>query len=115
MQFQIKEQNSVVVISPQGAFEGDRDDKGFQEIINQNIAQGKTIFLVNFSGVPRMNELGLGLLLGAYRKTTARSVYMVFCNFNKAITQMLERTKLNTFFKCFDSEAEALAELQKCI
>jgi anti-sigma B factor antagonist len=77
---------------------------GFQSKVR---ADGSQALILDFANVPLADSAGIGALVGAYvtRQKDGRSLGLV--GVNQRIHQALEITRVESFFRFFDTVAEA--------
>jgi len=77
---------------------------GFQSKVR---ADNSRALILDFTTVPLADSAGIGALVGAYvtRQNSSRSLALV--GVNQRIHQALEVTRVQSFFRFFDTTAEA--------
>ena len=71
-----------------------------------------TLVLLNLGGVSYIDSSGLGELVYAFTKVTNNGGQLKLLSLNKRIQDLLQLTKLNTVFDCFDDEAAAVRSFE---
>jgi anti-sigma B factor antagonist len=83
----------------------------FKEHLSKLIEEGHTNLLVNLKDVGYMDSSGFGALLGATKRLRPEGGTLALVGCNQVITRMLNITRLNTIFKMYDTEQDALSAL----
>jgi anti-sigma B factor antagonist len=83
----------------------------FKEHLSKIIEEGHTHLLINLKDVGYMDSSGFGALLGATKRLRPEGGTLALVGCNQVITRMLNITRLNTIFKIYDSEQDALSAL----
>ena len=65
--------------------------------------------VVNLSQVSYMDSSGIGTLVEIFRRLNGFGGKLMLCGLNDRVYSVFEITRLNRFFKIFDTEEEALA------
>ena len=83
--------------------------RDFKDAASEVIDEGHPVIIINMSRVTYMDSSGFGTLLSATKRLRPVDGVLMLVGCNDAITRMLQITRLNTIFKVFETEAEALA------
>lgn len=84
----------------------------FRQIVDEALAaHGVKHILFNLEAVNFIDSSGLGVILGRYKKITARGGKVLATNIQPQILQLFELSGLLKIIKLYNSEAEALDEL----
>lgn len=75
------------------------------KVINGNIS----VVVVNLAEVPFMDSSGLATLVEALQVTRQKDVKLKLVNLSERVWSVFKIARLDTIFKIFDNEAEALA------
>ena len=65
--------------------------------------------VINLEDVSYIDSSGIGTLVEVFRRVKGYQGQLSLCGLNERVYSVFEITKLDHFFKIFDSEAEALA------
>jgi len=65
--------------------------------------------VVNLEDVTYMDSSGIGTLVEVFRRVNAYEGKLGLCGLNDRVYSVFEITKLDHFFRIYDTEAEALA------
>ncbi len=79
----------------------------FRERI-QNILLGTQQIVVNLAGIEYVDSGGLGTLVGMLASTRNRHGEIKLVRPNQRVTDLLQRTRLTTVFKSYESDDEAV-------
>ena len=113
MEIHINNREGVVVIKPIGRIIGPASNEFRHVIIDQ--IKGSTEspnFVFDFSGVPRIDSVGIGVLVGLHVSIAQRGGEVGIINISKSIRNTFVMAKLITTFKHFNSEDEAVVNLR---
>ena len=69
-------------------------------------------FLLNFEKVTLLTSEMLGKLIAFRQNSIDRKIELKLCNLNDSLIHLLEVTKLNTLFACYQSVEEAKLEFE---
>jgi anti-sigma B factor antagonist len=75
-------------------------------------ANGK--MLLDLEGVRIMSSAMIGKIVALNKKCRADKIELRMCNVPSPFIGVLDKRRLNTFFKIFDSVEEALSDLGRC-
>ena len=98
MNFNIAEQNGVVIISLVGKIMGGPEAGQINEQINNYIDQGKNKIVIDLEKVEWMNSSGLGILIGAIQTLKNNNGALSLINVSDRIKELLKITKLINVF-----------------
>jgi len=76
--------------------------------------QAKGKMLLDFDGVRLMSSAMIGKVVALNKKCRADKTELRMCNVPSPVIDVLDKRRLNTFFKIFDSVEEALNDLRRC-
>jgi anti-sigma B factor antagonist len=79
----------------------------FRERI-RNILLGTQQIVVNLSGIEYVDSGGLGTLVGTLASTRNRHGEIKLVRPNQRVAELFRRTRLNTVFKSYESDEEAV-------
>jgi anti-sigma B factor antagonist len=98
----------VVILYCSGRLVFGDETAAFRDRIN-HILLGAQQIVVNLSGVEYVDSGGLGTLVGTLASTRNRHGEIKLVRPNQRVTELLLRTRLNTVFKSYESDDEAVA------
>lgn len=78
----------------------------------QLITEGKRILVLNLQDVQYMDSTGLGACLFGLRQADANDKEVVFCGLNPRIQSLIHIAQLDAILEIYDTEAEAVKEIQ---
>jgi anti-sigma B factor antagonist len=113
MKIQTDTRDGVVVIKPMGSIIGPASNQFRYAIIDElkGITDSPN-FLFDFASVPRIDSVGIGVLVGLHVSITQRGGQVGVINLSKSIRSSLVMSKLITTFKHFNTECEAIVNLR---
>jgi anti-sigma B factor antagonist len=97
----------VVILYCSGRLVFGDETAAFRERI-RNILLGTQQIVVNLSGIDYIDSGGLGTLVGTLASTRSRHGEIKLVRPNRRVTDLLQRTRLNTVFKSYKSDEEAV-------
>jgi anti-sigma B factor antagonist len=98
----------VIILYCSGRLVFGDETAAFRERI-RNILLGAQQIVVNLSGIEYIDSGGLGTLVGTLASTRNRHGEIKLVRPNQRVAELLQRTRLNTVFKSYDSDDEAIA------
>ena len=111
MNMQIRQQNGVSILEPDGKIVG-ASILGLREVLSPEIEDHDTPrILINFENVHKIDSSGLGALLDARAMTKRKKGRIGVINVGKNIRNILVVTRIVSEFEHFDNEADAIAAL----
>ncbi len=97
----------VVILYCAGRLVFGDETAAFRERI-QNILLGTQQIVVNLSGIEYIDSGGLGTLVGMLASTRNRHGEIKLVRPNQRVTDLLQRTRLNTVFKLYERDDDAV-------
>lgn len=79
----------------------------------QNLLFGTRQIVVNLSEIEYIDSGGLGTLVGQLASTRNRNGEIKLVHPNQRVTDLLRRTRLDTVFKSYESDDEAIAAFRR--
>ena len=98
----------VVILYCSGRLVFGDETAAFRERI-QNILLGTKQIVVNLAGIEYVDSGGLGTLVGMLASTRNRHGEIKLVRPNQRVADLLQRTRLNTVFRSYESDDEAVA------
>ena len=98
----------VVVLYCVGRLVFGDETAAFRERV-KNILLGAKQIVVNLGGIEYIDSGGLGTLVGTLASTRNRHGEIKLVAPNQRVTDLFQRTRLNTVFKSYESDAQAVA------
>jgi anti-sigma B factor antagonist len=99
--------DDVVILYCAGRLVFGDESAAFRERIN-NILMGTQRIVVNLSRVEYIDSGGLGTLVGTLASTRNRHGEIKLVRPNQRVAELLQRTRLSTVFKSYESDEEAV-------
>ena len=114
MEVNVKVRDGVIIVKLGGRIIGVAGSE-LGQVIEAHLpdASESPKFLFDFADVSRMDSTGLGALIGLHVTIAQQGGRIGVINVSKPIDHLLVLGKLITVFEHFDSEAEAVADLQR--
>src|SRR5467141_4272758 len=101
----------VVILYCAGRLVFGDETAAFRERI-KNILLGAKQIVVNLSGIDYVDSGGLGTLVGMLASTRNRHGEIKLVRPNQRVTDLLHRTRLNTVFKSYETDHDAVTAFQ---
>jgi anti-sigma B factor antagonist len=83
-------------------------DLPLRDLMNSLLSEGKRNFVLNLTGVDYIDSSGLGQLITIWTSIKNRGGHMTVLNPTKRVHRLLDITRLDTVFRVFDKEEEAV-------
>jgi anti-sigma B factor antagonist len=99
----------IVIVSPRGAFFGDRETDELEQALMGAGAAGNVRCIVNLAECESLNSVALGVLMRAYAYFKSRGGELKLCCLGKRLKDLFTMTKLIMVFDHHDTEEEAIA------
>lgn len=80
-----------------------------RESVQQQLEMGRRHIILNLAGVTVVDSEGLGELVSAQTRTSNRGARLSLVSVSPRLQELLFITRLNTVFRVYENEAEALA------
>ena len=110
MDISVKYQNENVILRVSGSILGE-DRIQLSDKIQELVDSGGKNVVLNFQNVDLMDSVGLGMLVALRASLMRREVRLLLSNVDRSVRSLLLITKLNNVFDLYDTEDEALADL----
>lgn len=112
MEFSYQEKEKTGIFKLTGSLIGEKDGMVLIDAFNDRMEEGKENFVVALSGMKHMNSSGLGVLITLLTRTRNRGGDLVLVSPSDTILNLMRITKLDTVFKIYNSEDQAIAQLK---
>ena len=110
----VRQSGDVVVVDLGGRFTLGDAAGVIRTCIKSLVDQGHRNILLNLADVTHMDSAaGLGELIGSYQLITKMGGDMKLLNAQKAVADVLRITRLDTVFKIYSDEAEAIGSFKQ--
>ena len=107
MAFQVSKSGDVTVIDVEGQLiVGNRQE--LKQTVLDEIENGESKFVVNFSETGYIDSSGLGVLVSLSKKIREQGGELRLSSLNEDLRTLFELTKLDTLFRITDTKEEAL-------
>jgi anti-sigma B factor antagonist len=107
-----REKNGIIILDLQGKLMGGPDAEVFKSTIHKLIEKGHRKVVVNLHNIDWINSTGMGILISGYTTMRRNGGDLRLLHVSDKIRSILYVTKLNTIFKCFDNEDDAVASYE---
>ncbi len=115
MNFEHSLKNGILKLKLNGDLIGEDNGIDIIEIINDNIANGVKLGLVDISGLRYINSSGIGVLITVLTKFRNKGGELCLLNPSESVKKLLIITKLNAIFSIEDSEEKAIEVLKNSL
>ena len=110
MDLSIKYQKENVILRISGSILGE-DRIQLSDKIQELVDDGGKNVVLNLQDVDLMDSVGLGMLVALRTSLLRSEVRLLLSNVDRSVRSLLLITKLNNVFDLYDTEDEALADL----
>ena len=111
MTTQIRQQNGITILEPNGKIMGPSASELWEAISPEIETSDAPRILINFEHVNRVDSAGLGVLMGARAAVARKKGRVGVINVSKQINSLIILSRLISLFERFDSEAAAVSGL----
>ena len=101
-------ESNVGIYRLEGNLIGETDGIPITESLSEQLEEGTQQFVIDLSELQHINSSGLGVLITLLTKARKVGGEVILANPSEYIQNLLLITKLNTIFKIYQSEAEAM-------
>jgi len=102
----------VAVVSPRGQYLVISNSEEFKRDISPVVDENLKV-LLDMSQLQFVDSSGLGAILSALRRLSARGGDLKLCGMSKAVRELLEITRMHRIFDIYGNREEAIASFQK--
>ena len=88
-------------------------DLPLRDLMNSLLSEGKRNFVLNLTGVDYIDSSGLGQLITIWTSIKNRGGHMTVLSPTKRVQRLFDITRLDTVFRIFDKEEEAVELARK--
>lgn len=113
MEFSTSKAGKVVIYHLSGNLIGETDGIPITESFSEKIEEGARQFVIDLSELQHINSSGLGVLITLLTKARKIGGEVTLANPSSFIKNLLIITKLNTIFKIYPTQDEAVAVYQE--
>jgi anti-sigma B factor antagonist len=111
MEISVKYQKDNVILRISGDILSD-DRIKLSEKIQELVEGGAKNIVLNLKKVGLTDSVGLGMLVALHASLTQRQIRLMLSDIGRSIRYLLIITKLDRVFDLYDTEDDALADLQ---
>lgn len=114
MDIDVKNRDGVIVLKPCGKLIGAASNE-FRQVIQTQLQDGSesSNFLFDFTDCAKMDSSSIGALVGLHVSIAQKGGEIGVINLSNGIKNSFVTVKLINIFKHFNSETEAIANLQQ--
>jgi len=113
MDFNYIQQENIGIFTLKGNLIGENDGIAITEAFTTQIENGTQNFVVSMNELKHINSAGLGVLITLLTKARKKGGELILAQPSDFIKNLLLITKLNTIFRIYDSEEDAVAAYQE--
>jgi anti-sigma B factor antagonist len=107
--YTVKDHKSVIVLSGRLDF---ASRKTLHAVIDENLLQGRCDFVIDLQHVDFIDSSGLGALIACYSTVRKQGGGMTLARLPRQVHELMEMTRLTTFFDISTSEDAACDALK---
>ena len=111
MTTQIRQQNGITILEPNGKIMGSVASELWKAISPEIETSDTPRLLINLEHVNRVDSTGLGVLMGARAAVARKKGRVGVINISKQINNLIVLSRLVSLFERFDSEDAAIVGL----
>lgn len=113
MDFSYSQNDDIGIYRLKGNLIGENDGIAITESFTSQIDGGTQNFVISMDELKHINSSGLGVLITLLTKARKKGGELILAQPSDFIKNLLLITKLNTIFRIYDSEQEALDAYQE--
>jgi anti-anti-sigma factor len=111
MQVQVERGQRFAVVRPVGSFYGGSETVDLEHVLGALIDEQLSIVVIDLSRTRDLNSSAIGVLVGAYRRATARGTALRLSGADRALQNVLTILKLVNVLPVYDHVEAALAAM----
>lgn len=104
-----REVRSIVILSLQGRFYGDRETDELEKAILDESGKGNKMLILNMSECEALSSVPLGVLMRGFASYKAKGGEIKLCSLGKRLKDLFMMTKLIMVFDHHETEEQAIA------
>jgi len=108
-----RETDGVTVVEIEGRIVLGEESNSFREKVKSLLAAGKKKIVLNLSNVSYIDSAGLGTLVATFHSARSQGATLKLANLGSKFKEVLQVTKLMTFFDTYDNEGLAVQSFAK--
>jgi anti-sigma B factor antagonist len=112
LRMETRVQDEVIILHCAGRLVYGDEAAAFRDRI-KNLLFGTRQIVVNLSEIEYIDSGGLGTLVGLLASARNRSAEIKLVNPNQRVIDLFRRTRLQTIFKAYESDEEAVAAFRE--
>jgi anti-sigma B factor antagonist len=83
-------------------------DLPLRDLMNEHLAEGHRLFVLNLTGVDYIDSSGLGQLISIWTSIRNKNGHMTVLSPTKRVRRLFEITRLHTVFQIIENEQDAV-------
>ena len=100
-----------IINLPKDVFEKENIDK-LKSLMEELADDGSKTFLLNMGQLSKINDVGLGMILGLYKFSFYNEVALKLYNLQHHVSQLIFQTRLNIIFDICEPNDEILTKIE---
>jgi len=112
MQFKVKHDSGLSVISLEGDFLSEGEQGKLRDQVHKLVDRGKTKLVIDLAGVKHINSCGLGALVCAFTSVRRAGGDLRLTGIGPSVEELLKITQLTLIFKISPTVKQAIADYQ---
>ncbi len=104
---------NVAIVDIHGDIVFGEESAALHNLVNDLIAQGRPLILLNLRAVNHMDSMGMGALVGASASVRKQGGELRLLNLSSKVADVMQITKLYTVFDIYEDEPTAVASFNK--
>jgi anti-sigma B factor antagonist len=112
LKIRLRRVGEIVILELDGKITIGDTNRQLHTALKELVTNGATKIILNLENVRTIDSTGLGELVAGFTTLKAHGGSLVLANLPMNVMNLMTITKLYTVFEVFESETEALSELQ---
>ena len=112
MALKTRKSNGVTILEPIGNYTFGKKDFNLKTVFTQELGSGAKNFVINLSGINKMDSSGLGELVLIHQMVSQKRGVLKLCDLSKEIGALIKMTNLNIKFEVFQTESRAVSSFR---
>jgi anti-sigma B factor antagonist len=108
MDYSKKTDGNVTILTLSGKIVGGPESLKFNQTLSNLIEEGSVNVILDLSKIELMNSSGLGIIIHSVNQLKQNSGSLKLANVSSKIRQIMEITKLDSIFQCYDTVEDAV-------
>ena len=108
MDYNKETEGNVTILTLSGKIVGGPESLKFNQTLSNLIDEGNVNVILDLSKIELMNSSGLGIIIHSVNQLKQNNGSLKLANVSSKIKQIMEITKLDSIFDCYDTVDEAV-------